>query len=1473
MFPDPFILHSVATGSTLSSSSYISCNSIPPSPGKNAWSILFLLCLTVGYGLNETEVLVDFFGQTGGIYWYNHTNWNETDACNYHGVTCLNGTVTELHLEFNHLEGILPDVIGYLVNLKTLNLSSNFLSGSIPSSLGNLYHLEHLDLGFNQFEGTLPDIFLNKYFLSTIVLSNNLFNGPLPPTLLNLPSLLVLDVSMNYFDGTLPELGSSVYLAFLYVNQNRFFGTIPLSWRNLINIYYLRMDNNQLEGTLNGYFEESQTLQLWAAGFNFFSGSIPDIFRHNVFIFYAGYNQLTGNLPPSFYTSQKVQYLLVNKRMKNRLSGELSPDIGNVSSLTHLWLWTNDFSGPLPSTLGNLKSLSQLALFQNMFSGPIPREISQARNLTYFDIYDNQMSGPLPSEIGDMTSLQVLSIGSNNFTSTVPLTFGKLYGLLTLTIDSNPQLNGSLDFFVGMYSLYRFDASFCDFSGQIPTWVVNMNILNSFTVTNCRLTGYLPDFSPYANISQIDISNNNITGILPKQLGTDLRILDVSHNNIGGYIRLEWKKYNNMTTLLLNDNDIGNSGTAVLDNNLSILQSLQKLQIFDASNNQLSGTLKIDAFDYSDGLEEIHLSVSFSLRCKDSFIIQGNNLTGYVVISAGMLAMPKLRIFDLSDNRLVGSLPFYLAYCPLITYINMSRNELSDVFPTVYKYLRNLNTLDVSYNRLVGSLPLSIGSWYNLQTLCFQNNMLEGQLPSSLGKLVKLTTLELSNNNLSSDSLSFISTMQQLHSLTLSNNSICADIPTVLPPNIHTFDLSNNDLYGVIPDSIYSLHYLDVLILRNNRLNGTIKRFVSDPMTVDLSHNDLTGDLSFLSQLSSISELRLNSNYLSGTIPSLAGRKNLAVFDLSHNLLVGQIPDFIQMLSLKVLNVSSNLLNGSLPLLTWDISLSIYDVSHNNIQYARQSTMLTSELTCHTNGNPLRCPVADVYLQRCNSTCTVVGKNEVDTLQYHMDGSIERFNSTRFLQVLANLSGIDMGRLSILNVREGSVIATVQISPADGRMTNQGSVEDSIDILKSIPESVYRDSGYLLLDPVGTPISVPVSTTILDRGDDRSLGPILGGVLSGFLVLIVIMAVVFIVYRHHIRKESFTRQLMLVDLKVLNTDMVKKSIINYEELKNMQMIGCGAFGIVYRAKWRETQVAVKQIKSELITQKQLEAFLKEVFIWQGLKVHPNIVTFIGVTFPPQPLSMVTEFCHMGSLYEHLRKVECTMEEKLKFIGEIALGMLHLHKEKVIHRDLAVRNILLSRHMEAKVSDFGLSREQENTEEVSQTTSYIGPVKWMAPEAISSRHYSIKSDVYSFGIVIWEIVQVEEPWEGEAAVNVAMRVVKEGARLTIPDGCPSQLSDLMERCWKTDHTERPDFQDICDVLGMTSSDDEGEAIHSEKFSDGYFVPDSDVPPTDSGYIFAKIDEVNEDKRGEGKEEEKASYSHSEYIVPVIEQKVL
>jgi serine/threonine protein kinase len=144
-------------------------------------------------------------------------------------------------------------------------------------------------------------------------------------------------------------------------------------------------------------------------------------------------------------------------------------------------------------------------------------------------------------------------------------------------------------------------------------------------------------------------------------------------------------------------------------------------------------------------------------------------------------------------------------------------------------------------------------------------------------------------------------------------------------------------------------------------------------------------------------------------------------------------------------------------------------------------------------------------------------------------------------------------------------------------------------------------------------------------------------------------------------------------------------------------------------------------------------------------------------------------------------------------------MLHLHSENIIHRDLAARNILLTANLDAKVSDFGLSRQKEAKEFESKTKSDVGPLKWMSPEAIKKKVYSTKSDVWSYSILMWEVIARREPYPKMDSVTAAMAVCHEDLRPTIPAYCEPVFSRLMQSCWNTDPEERPSFKEICEVL--------------------------------------------------------------------------
>mmetsp|Transcript_20958 Transcript_20958/g.29294 ORF Transcript_20958/g.29294 Transcript_20958/m.29294 type:complete len:1024 (+) Transcript_20958:143-3214(+) len=231
-------------------------------------------------------------------------------------------------------------------------------------------------------------------------------------------------------------------------------------------------------------------------------------------------------------------------------------------------------------------------------------------------------------------------------------------------------------------------------------------------------------------------------------------------------------------------------------------------------------------------------------------------------------------------------------------------------------------------------------------------------------------------------------------------------------------------------------------------------------------------------------------------------------------------------------------------------------------------------------------------------------------------------------------------------------------------------------------------------------------------------------------------------------------------------DAIRAHRISYPELEIRSQIGIGAFGVVYMASWRNSPVAIKRLHQQHMKEKNLSEFLFEAEIMERVANHPRVVRFLGVCATPgQPLCIVTEFLPGGAVDKLLRSEKTlSLPLRMRWARDCASGVLHLHAERIIHRDIAARNLLVDKNMRVKVTDFGMSRIRgnsynSNSKDVDTTKSTVGPVRWMAPEAIVHQHYSEKSDTYSFGVTLWELVTRGQPYKGYANLQVALRAYR------------------------------------------------------------------------------------------------------------------
>uniref|UniRef100_A0AAG5CQJ8 Tyrosine-protein kinase n=1 Tax=Anopheles atroparvus TaxID=41427 RepID=A0AAG5CQJ8_ANOAO len=250
----------------------------------------------------------------------------------------------------------------------------------------------------------------------------------------------------------------------------------------------------------------------------------------------------------------------------------------------------------------------------------------------------------------------------------------------------------------------------------------------------------------------------------------------------------------------------------------------------------------------------------------------------------------------------------------------------------------------------------------------------------------------------------------------------------------------------------------------------------------------------------------------------------------------------------------------------------------------------------------------------------------------------------------------------------------------------------------------------------------------------------------------------------------------------------------------LDKIGRGNFGDVYKAKLKSsknTLVAVKTCRMTL-PEEQKRKFLQEGRILKQYD-HPNIVKLIGICVQKQPIMIVMELVAGGSLLMFLRKNAQTLGQRqlMSMCRDAAAGMRYLESKNCIHRDLAARNCLIGSENIVKISDFGMSREEEEYI-VSGGMKQI-PIKWTAPEALNFGKYTSLCDVWSYGILVWEIFsRGDTPYSGMSN-STARERIDEGYRMPSPEGAPPEMYRLMLKCWSYEAESRPHFDEICSVV--------------------------------------------------------------------------
>ncbi|CAI9090544.1 OLC1v1025343C1 [Oldenlandia corymbosa var. corymbosa] len=619
-------------------------------------------------------------------------NWSaesSSSVCSWMGVSCSlrHNRLIALDISDLGLIGTIPPELGNLSFLSSLDISNNSFHGNFPEELAQLHRLKMLNIGRNNFSGPIPSFFDSLRNLRYLYCSRNAFSGIIPPSIANLSKLEELTLNRNFLEGSIPaEIGDLHFLSFLNLEANKLSGPIPPSIFNLTTVQVIAFSGNNLSGTLP-----------------------PDICDNlpNLQSLYLLDNELEGRMPPNLGKCSQLQLLSLSN---NNFRGSIPREIGNLTFLAVLLLDFNYLEGSIPFEVGNLQNLQQFGLNSNAnLNGPIPETIFNISSLRMFSCVENNLSGSLPSNLGQrMQNLRGIYLGLNSISGTIPESISNASNLIHLEFGSN-TLTGSIPNSLGeLKSLELLSLGWNNLTApsdlEFLTSLTKCRNLSELTIAHNPLTGKLPtsisNFS--ASLQRFLASGCGIFGSIPDEIGklSELSFLDLSDNNLSGFIPRTFGGLQNLQELYLDGN------------NLSVVPS--------CIGNMTS-------------LSVLHLA--------------SNNLTSSLPPSLWMLE--NLLLLNTSSNSLSGHLPPEIGNVKAITVIDLSGNFLSGKLPSTIGDLQNLINLSLSHNDLDGPIPDSFGKLVGLEILDLSQNKLTGEIPKSLENLVYLKEFNVSFNQLS----------------------------------------------------------------------------------------------------------------------------------------------------------------------------------------------------------------------------------------------------------------------------------------------------------------------------------------------------------------------------------------------------------------------------------------------------------------------------------------------------------------------------------------------------------------------------------------------------------------------------------------------------------------------------------------------------------------------------------------------------
>ncbi|XP_020230734.1 probable leucine-rich repeat receptor-like protein kinase At5g49770 isoform X2 [Cajanus cajan] len=790
-----------------------------------------------------------------------------------------------------------------------------------------------------------------------------------------------------------------------------------------------------------------------------------------------------------------------------------------------------------------------------------------------------------------------------------------------------------------------------------PNWV-GSDPCDSWDGINCK----------NSRVTSITLSSTGLVGQLSGDLGSlsELETLDLSYNkDLTGPLPQSIGDLKKLTTLIL----VGCSFKGPIPDSIG---NLQELLFLSLNSNSFSGPIP-----HSIG----NLSKLYWLDLAD------NQLQGNIPVSSGDISgsgLDKLhhaKHFHLGKNSLSGSIPPQLFSSEMaLIHVLLESNQLTGNIPTTLGLVQSLEVVRLDSNSLSGTVPQNINNLTNIQDLFLSNNKLSGSLPNLTG-MNALCNLDMSNNSFKP--LDFPGWFSTLKSLT-------------------TLKMENTQLQGQVPTSLFRIINLQTVVLKDNKINGTLdigSSYSNHLRLVDLETNSI-------------------DSFQQNDVP------NVKII-LKDNPLCQE--------------------NGGVESYCSSYQPTVsYSTPLNHCQPATCSSERISSPNCIC-----AYPYTGTLAFRSPSFSDLDNKTYYSMLE---EGLMQSFKS-HFLPVdSVSLSQPIQDSTKYLKMN-------LQVFPSGQDHFNRTGTLSIGFLLSNQTFKPPKGFGpfYFLADKY----EYFGSSGLTESSKSSNIGIIIGAAVGGLVLLLLLLLSGLYAFRQKKRAEKAIdqsnpfRRWDTVESKSETPQLKEARMFSFEELKRYTKnfsqdndIGSGGFGKVYKGTLPNGKlIAIKRAQKESM-QGKIE-FKAEIELLSRVH-HKNLVSLLGFCFARGEQMLVYEYVQNGSLKDALlgkSGIELDWIRRLKIALGTARGLAYLHElvnPPIIHRDIKSNNILLDDRLNAKVADFGLSKSMVDSEKDHVTTQVKGTMGYLDPEYYMSQQLTEKSDVYSFGVLMLELISAKRP---------------------------------------------------------------------------------------------------------------------------------